>query len=1050
LSTRSFPLAFGAALALIPASLAAVAPARAVTLPAQFTVENAVPGVTFDIPTAVAFLPGGRMLVAEKRGRVWSVTNGVRAPAPLWQHEAEVLNESDRGLLGIAVDPAYATNHYLYLLYTVDPDTNGVDDNDDGFGRLTRYTVSFADSNVLDPSSRTVLMGTDWRDGPLSDSPTHTIGTLRFGQDGSLLVSVGEGAYIDQADGGGSDPDAFGPGKTDPLEDIGAFRAQWIGSLAGKILRLNPADGHGYPSNPYWDGNPRSIRSRVWCYGLRNPFRFAIRPGSGSALPSAGDPGTLFIGDVGWNTWEEQDIARGGGLNFGWPCYEGLLAQSSYQALNPAHHSCDSLGLGDNTGVLTAPTLCFHHSSGLLSTPPGPAGNTAVGGTFYGASLYPALYQGRYFYADYGHDWIRFAQLGANDSIVTTSAFADLADGPVDLEVIPGSGDLVYVAIVAGEVRRIRWTGQVGVNNPPLAMASGVPTLGSAPLTVSFSSEGTVDPDLDPLTLSWNFGDGLGSSAASPSHTYLAGGTFAAVLTADDGAGGIGRDTVIVTVAGGGGPFPGTALRDDFNRPDGVLGGSWEGAITGAVVAANAAAATCCDILPVWPAGFGGDQEAWCTLQSPASGMPSLLLKVPGSDATSGYLEVRYDAASQHVLLWTFAPSQGLVARGEFPGTLVAGDTLGARAWSNGSVQVFRNGALLGTGSAGDWPFAAGGGRIGFVLRTSAPATIDDFGGGSISLNTAPEATILSPLDHSFFVEGDVLTLQGRGRDAQQSAGSLAFDWRIDLHHNNHVHPGTYVATGVSASYTIPHHDDGTGTWYDIALHVTDSLGLADTMHVAIFEEVDLHPGPVTVLPAFPGTTTPAEYHFKLYNGGRMGAPLSRWRLTGDGVLLAEGDAAVPALDSVAIAVTVPGGLMAPGSHTLRLVADTLAAVVETQEANNASTRPLTVVSGSGVTGAPPAEPPQRLALSAAFPSPAPGRVSLALELPRAARVEYAVHDLQGRRVWGAPSRTIEAGRTVLAWDGVTDAGGHAPPGVYLARVTVDGIALVRPIAHLR
>jgi PKD repeat protein len=692
----------------------------------------------------------------------------------------------------------------------------------------------------------------------------------------------------------------------------------------------------------------------------------------------------------------------------------------------------------------------------MLSTPPGPAGNTAVGGTFYGASLYPALYQGRYFYADYGHDWIRFAQLGANDSVVSTAAFADLADGPVDLEVLPGSGDLLYVAILAGEVRRIRWTGQVGTNNPPHAVASGIPTLGSAPLTVSFSSEGTVDPDLDPLTLSWNFGDGLGSSAASPSHTYLAGGTFAAVLTADDGAGGIDRDTVWITVAGGGGPFPGTPLRDDFNRPDGPLGGSWGGAITGAVVAANAAAATCCDILPVWTAGFGADQEAWCTLLGPggsggpATGMPSLLLKVQGSDAASGYLEVRYDAASQRVLLWTFAPSQGLVAHGEFPAALVAGDQLGARAWSNGSVQVFRNAALLGTGSTGDWPLAAAGGRIGFILRTGAPATIDDFGGGSIQVNTAPEATILAPLDHSFFVEGNVLMLQGRGRDSQQSAASLAYDWRIDLHHNNHVHPGTFVASGVNISYTIPSHDDGTGTWYDIALHVTDSLGLADTMHVAIFPEVDLHPGPVTVLPAFPGTTTSAEYHFTLHNGGHMEAPASRWRLTGDATLLAEGDAQVPALDSVAIVVTVPGGLIGPGPHTLRLTADTLAAVVETQEGNNSVVRSLTVVSGSGVTGVPPAGLPQRVALSAAFPSPAPGRVSLALELPRVARVEVAVHDLQGRRVWGAPARTIEAGHTVLAWEGMTDAGGHAPPGVYLARVTVDGVVLVRPIARLR
>src|SRR5206468_9560765 len=122
------------------------------------------------------------------------------------------------------------------------------------------------------------------------------------------------------------------------------------------------------------------------------------------------------------------------------------------------------------------------------------------------------------------------------------------------------------------------------------------------------------------------------------------------------------------------------------------------------------------------------------------------------------------------------------------------------------------------------------------------------------------------------------------------------------------------------------------------------------------------------------------------------------------------------------------------------------AVVVETQEANNAVSRPLTVVSGSGTTGVPPGNLPTRLALSAAYPSPAEGRVSLALELPRAARVEIAVHDLQGRRVWGEPARIVEAGRAVLAWDGVTEVGGMAPPGIYLARVTVDGRVFVRPI----
>ena len=94
----------------------------------------------------MAFLPDGRFFVTEKRGRVYEVRNGVKRPTPIWSAENEVVNLSDTGLLGIAVDPSYATNHYLYFLYVVDPDSNGVDDNRLAFVRLTRYTVNFTDS----------------------------------------------------------------------------------------------------------------------------------------------------------------------------------------------------------------------------------------------------------------------------------------------------------------------------------------------------------------------------------------------------------------------------------------------------------------------------------------------------------------------------------------------------------------------------------------------------------------------------------------------------------------------------------------------------------------------------------------------------------------------------------------------------------------------------------------------------------------------------------------------------------------------------------------
>jgi glucose/arabinose dehydrogenase len=1035
--------------ALVALGLGAL-PARAVVLPAGFTSDNVVPDTPFAVPTTLAFLPGGRMLVAEKAGKVWAVLNGTRSPTPLWRGEAEVLNESDRGLLGLAVDPAYVTNHFIYLFYTVDPDSDGVDNNDDAFGRLTRYTVSFTDSNTVDYTSRKVLLGATWPEGPVSDSPSHTEGDLQWGADGSLFVSAGDGAGYTNADAGGHDPDLFGPGRARPVEDIGAFRAQWIGSLAGKILRINPSTGEGYPDNPFWNGDPRSVQSRVWCYGLRNPFRFTVRPGTGSPLPSDHRPGTLFLGDVGWNTWEEQNIAREGGHNFGWPCWEGPIPRPEYAASHPIHHSCDSLGLGDNTGVLTQSTMYYPHTASTPSVPPGMIGGTAIGGVFYRGHIYPSEYRNRYFFCDFLAGWIRVATVDENDHVVSASDFAQSAAGPVDLDVDPVTGDLYYVAINIGQIRRIRWTGPNAGNAPPVAVANATAAAGVAPLRVAFSSAGSNDPDLDPLTLSWTFGDGVGSSLPNSSHTYLNGGTFAAILTADDHLGGIARDTVWVTVLGGASPFPSTALLDDFNRPDGLLGGVWTGEIKGAVVRGEAATGSCCDLRAVWSAAdFPADQEAWCTISALRSVSEGLLLKVQGNAGQAGAVEVRYEAPPGRVTVATYDPAQGLLERASFPVPFAEGDRLGARAWSNGSVELYRNASLVGRCSIGDWPGAPLPGRIGFTQQAILPQRIDDFGGGPIGLDTAPIAAIVLPADSSFCVEGGTLALIGRGRDAEQSSASLVYDWRVDLHHGSHVHPASYVVQGPSATYVVPDHADANGIWYEIVLRVTDTTGLADTTRVAVFPEVDLAPGPVTINPPTPDTTTPAEYRFTIHNGGRMLAPTSRWRLVAGSVLLAEGDATIPPLDSLPVSILVPPSL-AEGEHTLRLVVDTLGAVVETREDNNATTRPLIMHAGNGRGVLPAKSLPRELAVSHAYPSPVRGTASLALALPRAAEVEFSVHDLQGRRIWGQALREYPPGEPVLTWEGRLDAGGEAPPGIYLARVKVEGRMFVRPISRLR
>jgi glucose/arabinose dehydrogenase len=1217
--------------------------AAAVTLPANFVAENVVPGVTFDTPTAIAFLPGGRMLVAEKRGTVWAVSNGVKNPTPLISIDNEVLNEHDRGLLGIAVDPNYVTNKLIYLLYTVDPDSNGVDDNNNGFGRLTRYKISATDSNKVDPTSRAILMGVNWTQGSVSDFPSHTAGTLRFGTDGSLLVSIGDAASYADLDAGGMDPSCYGPGKSDPSQDIGAFRAQWTGSLNGKILRINPTNGQGYANNPYYDGNLASIPSRVWAYGLRNPFRFTVRPGTGVTDPNAGNPGTVVIGDVGLETWEEMDIVKTPGMNFGWPCYEGPDPHYGYRALTPAHNGCNSIGTASNPAQVTAPTADWHHTNSAYSNPVGLLGNCSIGGAFYTGALYPSTYLNRYFFADYGRDWIKFANLDANNNLVSITDFASTVDGAVDFAVEPVSKNLIYVSISTGQVRRIRYTGSVPGNHAPVAAASANPTSGAAPLAVNFSSAGSSDPDGDPLTYQWTFGDGQGSTSANPSHTYANAGTYSVALDVSDGRGGITRATLSITASFAAGSFPSTPVVDAFNRADGAIGGSWAGQTAGLTIASNRLTITGTDASTVWNGGtFGADQEAYVTLSSAVAGTPEqdLMLKVQGLSWDTGHIEVRYDATASKVYVTTYAPTQGWQTRATIAATYAAGDRLGARALSDGTVEVYKNATKLGTASTLGWAFQSAGGRIGMTLVSNGTTAVDDFGGGTIvsGANTPPNAIILSPVNGAFYYAGQAISLSGTGSDAQDPASALAYHWQMDIHHNNHVHYSSFVADGTSATLLGENHDDGTGVFFRVNLIVTDRGGLKDTSFVDIFPEIDLEPSAIAVTPASPITGTTATFAFKIYDRGRMPAPISRWRLTAGGTILAERDTIVNALDSLSISVPCLVSLPS-GNYNLRVTVDTLGTVVETKENNNGRTQSLTVAPGGtpppsgfpltavldnfnradGAIGAnwadqtapllisgnrlsitnnnattvwrggtfgpdqeayvtlvsappnafeqdlmlkvqgfswsgghievrydataskvfvstytpasgwktlasfpvtfvpgdrlgararangtvevyrnttlvgstsaaswsyialggnigltldaltavtlddfgggtitsaaiiQPAMSPtdaaalgQRIVLSPPFPNPSTGDVSMNLTLPRAARIDFRVMDLQGRAIWNAHEAVKDAGQWLLRWPGVSNDGAPARPGLYLASVTVDGHALTR------
>jgi hypothetical protein len=530
---------------------------------------------------------------------------------------------------------------------------------------------------------------------------------------------------------------------------------------------------------------------------------------------------------------------------------------------------------------------------------------------------------------------------------------------------------------------------------------------------------------------------------------------YEVILTANAGAGGIGRDTLVVTVQGSN-DFPTTPVLDNFNRANGPIGGSWVDPVNGLsllTINNNMLAQACCQYkTPVWNGGsFGPDQEAYVTIVQGTATAPEqdLMLKLQSATYASAHLEVRWDDVRNGVYCATYTPGQGWqdLPGGPIATTFAAGDRLGARAFGNGVLQVFKNNTLIGTRDFSSWPFAANGGWIGLTLDGAYSSRLDNFGGGTVVIqtNAPPVASIESPQTDSFFSTEEPVVLSGSALD--ETPGTVTYHWDVRLHHNNHTHFDAFEADGDTASFVPDDHEDGTGVHYEVRLYATDSQGLIDTTATDIWPEVDLTPSVPVITPDPPATESNSIISFWFRNYGRMRSRYHHWTLHSDGTVLAEGDTLLEGRDSLGVNVLLPPGTLTPGSHTLRLVVDTTGVVNETDEINNVATRELLVSSG-GVTGVP--DLPRSLALSAARPNPSREGVRLALEMPRSQPVELAVFDVQGRLVWSQSARTYAAGRWDVAWDGRIAERQQAAPGLYLFRAKIGSASLTRRFMIVR
>ena len=466
-----------------------------------FTTETVATFSPFSL-VGMAFAPDGRMFVWQKNGVIRVIKNGSILPTPFLDISSKVNTFDDRGFWGLAFDPDFSSNGYVYMTYVFE-NTGNPNDTGPKTSRLTRVTANPANPDVALPGSEITILGTI-ATAPCSAHPvgadcigaegsSHTLGSVVFAPDGTMFVGNGDGSEA-----------SF----TDPL----ALRSQDLNSYTGKILHINK-DGTAVTTNPFYDGS-NSIRSKVWLYGVRNPFRFSLHPLTGD----------IWFGDVGWNTWEE--VNRGvRGANYGWPCYEGAGVQPAYAGQAP----CTTLA----PSAVTPPYHTYNHS----------VGSTAIGGPFYAGSAYPAQYQGNFFFCDYAGGFIKRIVFDAAGNPVSVQPFATDVPNPVGLVLGP-DGMLYYLAFNSGQIRRIR-------SNGPSAVASANPVSGASPLTVAFSSAGSQNPGGGALTYGWNFGDGSPvSTAANPAHTYTSSTpqSYAAVLTVSNASGQTSTASVTITV----------------------------------------------------------------------------------------------------------------------------------------------------------------------------------------------------------------------------------------------------------------------------------------------------------------------------------------------------------------------------------------------------------------------------------------------------------------------------------------------------------------------
>lgn len=461
-------------------------------LTSNYVVTEEVVVSDLNQPIAFEFAPHDPsvLYIAEKGGVIKVVdTDNPTAPATTFVDISNAVNNiQDRGLMDIALHPDFGTpvapgepeHNYVYAFYVVDPpgteanpagSNAGTDGGGNRFAYLVRFTADEATGyTTVVPGSEVILLGGEAVPGeselqprtlqdisgggavdstsdlnqPESgfdaqtgeyvdnyvkvDSRSHAGGSLAFGPDGALYVSIGDGTSFN---------------TTDPR----SASVQDVDSLSGKILRIDPITGQGLPDNPFVEPGDdlNANRSKVYQLGLRNPFSMTFS-----------DDGRLFITNTGWNTWEEIESGHAG-ANFGWPYFEGgdtgIARAPGYQNLDSAAAFYAAVANGAIT--ITPAYRAFGHSENV----PGYQVGAIVGvDSVYTGTRYPAEFQNDIFFTDINDGEVYVVDINNRDDVKylyssdgTPVAFSQGPDGYIYVANL-GDGTITRLHIEPSDV----------------------------------------------------------------------------------------------------------------------------------------------------------------------------------------------------------------------------------------------------------------------------------------------------------------------------------------------------------------------------------------------------------------------------------------------------------------------------------------------------------------------------------------------------------------------------------------------------------------------